>query len=225
MQQLILEMRPDAPPSFDNFVTGSNGELVQALLQAIGGRDGHLYLWGEAGSGRTHLLRAAVAQALTRERPASYIAAEATETAELPQDEDALLAIDNVERLTATTQIALFNSFNRSRRSRQTLILAGGVPPLALALREDLRTRIGQCLIYQAHSLDDDTRMHILLALAQRRGLELHADVAAFLLRHGRRDLPHLSAVLDALDRASLERKRAITLPLLRELLQRGLQL
>ena len=46
-----------------------------------------------------------------------------------------------------------------------------------------------------------------------------------FLLRHGRRDLASLRAVLDALDAASLERKRPITLPLLREMMQQGLEI
>lgn len=46
-----------------------------------------------------------------------------------------------------------------------------------------------------------------------------------FLLRHGRRDLASLRTVLDALDAASLERKRPITLPLLREMMQHGLEI
>lgn len=224
MQQMILDIRPDTPPRFDNFVSGGNDELLQALKLAIGG-NGHLYLWGAAGSGRTHLLRAAAAEAQARDRAAAYIAAGDANSAALPDTPDMLLAIDNVERLAPDTQIALFNSFNRSRGNGQVLLLAGNEPPIALALREDLRTRIGQCLIYQVHPLDDDTRMTILQTLAQRRGLTLPDDVTVFLLRHGQRDLPHLVSVLEALDRASLEQKRPITLPLLRHLLQQGLQI
>ncbi len=90
-------------------------------------------------------------------------------------------------------------------------------------MREDLRTRIGQSLIYEVQPLDDDSRAAILATLAERRGLRLADEVVDFLLRHGRRELSSLLAVLDALDAASLERKRPVTLPLLREMMQQGL--
>ncbi|MCK0512548.1 DnaA regulatory inactivator Hda [Aromatoleum buckelii] len=223
MKQLVLDIRPDAPPTLDNFVVGSNDELV-AALDAIGPHAAHLYLWGPAGSGRSHLLRAAVAGALAAGRPALYIpAAEAGD--ELSQTGGALLAVDDVDALDAAAQVALFNAFNRARGNGQTLLLAGATAPLQLAVREDLRTRVGQCLVYEVRPLDDEARAAILRTLAERRGLPLADEVTDFLLRHGRRDLPSLLAVLDALDSASLERKRAVTLPLLREMIQAGLDI
>ena len=101
----------------------------------------------------------------------------------------------------------------------------GPAAPLGLALREDLRTRIGQSLIYQVQPLDDAARAEILATLAARRGLRLADEVVDFLLRHGRRELSSLREVLDALDRASLEHKRPITLPLLRDMIQQGLEI
>ncbi|CAI10156.1 conserved hypothetical protein [Aromatoleum aromaticum EbN1] len=223
MKQLVLDIRPDAPPTLDNFVVGSNDELV-AALDAIGPRAAHLYLWGPPGSGRSHLLRAAVARAHVAGRPALYVpAAEAGD--ELPQTGGALLAVDDVEALDAAAQVALFNAFNRARGNGQTLLLAGAAAPLQLAVREDLRTRVGQCLVYEVRPLDDEARAAILRTLAERRGLPLADEVTDFLLRHGRRDLPSLLAVLDALDTASLERKRAVTLPLLREMIHAGLDI
>ena len=223
MKQLVLDIRPDAPPTLDNCVGGSNDELV-AALDAIGRHAAHLYLWGPAGSGRSHLLRAAVAGARAAGRPALYVpAAEAGD--ELPQTVDALLAVDDLDALDGTAQVALFNAFNRARGNGQTLLLAGATAPLQLAVREDLRTRVGQCLVYEVRPLDDEARAAILRTLAERRGLPLADEVTDFLLRHGRRDLPSLLAVLDALDTASLERKRAVTLPLLREMIQAGLDI
>ena len=61
--------------------------------------------------------------------------------------------------------------------------------------------------------------------MAGRRGLRLDPEVVAYLLRHGRRDMPSLIAAMNALDASSLEQKRPITLPLLRELMQRGLDI
>ena len=99
-----------------------------------------------------------------------------------------------------------------------------GVQTCALPiLREDLRTRIGQSLIFEVKALTDTDREAILAAQAATRGLRLEPEIVQYLLRHGRRDLTSLLRTLDALDAASLERKRAITLPLLREVLQRDL--
>ncbi|MBC9071145.1 DnaA regulatory inactivator Hda [Thauera sp. CAU 1555] len=223
MKQLVLDIRRDAAPSFDNFVAGNNEELIAALRATILG-ESHLYLWGALGGGRSHLLQASVAEAQAAGRPVVYLpGGEVCDS--LPDTLDALLAIDDVDRLAEDAQVALFNAFNRARANRQTLLLAGPCAPLALALREDLRTRIGQCLIYEVQPLDDASRAAILAGQAERRGLRLGDDVLDYLLRHGRRDLPSLLATLDALDDASLERKRAITLPLLRELMQGGLDI
>ena len=230
MKQLVLDIRPDAPPTLENFVAGTNAELVAALsLLASSASAGqlparHLSVWGAPGSGRSHLLRATVEMARACGRQAHILAA-ADIGAMLPETTDAVLAVDDVDQLSAAAQIALFNAFNRSRANGQSLLLAGPSAPLGLTLREDLRTRIGQSLIYEVQALDDDSRTAILLTLAARRGLRLADEVVEFLLRHGRRELSSLLAVLDALDTASLERKRPITLPLLREMMQQGLEI
>ena len=230
MKQLVLDIRPDAPPTLENFVAGANAELVamlslQASLTTAGQLPArHLYVWGAPGSGRSHLLRATVAMAREHGRPTHLLAAEDIDDG-LPETADALVAIDDVDQLSADAQIGLFNAFNRSRGNGQSLLLTGPVAPLGLRLREDLRTRIGQCLIYEVQPLDDDSRATILATLAERRGLRLADEVVDFLLRHGRRDLASLRNVLDALDAASLERKRPITLPLLREMMQQGLEI
>ncbi|MGE0012052.1 MAG: DnaA regulatory inactivator Hda [Azoarcus sp.] len=226
MKQLVLDISSDAPPTLDNFVVGANSELVASLSLLATDRSllpvPHLYLWGTSGKGRSHLLQGAVAVAAANGRQTHYLSADAVRDA-LPETPDALLAIDDIDLLRPEAQVALFNAFNRARLNGQSLLLAGLQPPLALALREDLRTRIGQSLIFEVQPLDDDSRAAILATLAERRGLRLADEVVDFLMRHGRRDLPSLLAAFNALDAASLEQKRPITLPLLREMMQQGL--
>jgi DnaA family protein len=222
VKQLTLDLRADAPPVLENFVAAANADLLAALYEAVPVADvpQHIFLWGDAGSGRSHLLRSVVTAAAQAGRPACYLRA-ADVLDSLPQSPGLLLAIDDVEALGPDAQIALFRAFNAARGQKMTLVTSGAAAPLQLALREDLRTRIGQSLIFEVKALTDTDREAILAAQAATRGLRLEPEIVQYLLRHGRRDLTSLLRTLDALDAASLERKRAITLPLLREVLQR----
>lgn len=219
MKQLLLDVALPAAPAFDNFVVGRNGELVQQLRSIADGSSAQksLYVWGEEGSGKTHLLKAAV-EACTF--PALYIKG-GEEVIEDPRAR--LIAIDDVETLDGAAQIATFHLYNRLREEGGAFIASGSVAPKQLGIREDLQTRLGWGLVYHITRLSDEEKMEALHHQAQQRGFELKTDVANYLLRHGKRDMPGLIAVLDALDRYSLETKRPITLPLLRELLQETL--
>lgn len=225
MSQLLLDIAPDARPSLEGFVPGRNGELL-AALRALAAGDGErfLYLWGAPGCGRSHLLRAVVEAFRARGLDAALVPAGddlAPERARL-----GCLAVDDVHRLGARSQEALFHLYNRIREGgRGALLAAGDAAPSRLGLREDLRTRLGWGLVYQVHGLSDEEKAQALERHASARGFALPREVTDWLLRHGRRDLAWLVAVVDALDRHSLETKRPVTLPLLREIIQSPLDL
>jgi DnaA family protein len=226
-RQLLLELRPEPAPSFDNFVVGRNAELV-ARLAALSDPavSDQIYVWGPPGSGRSHLLHAALAAAQARQRPASLI--EAAQLGEqLAATPNSLVILDDIDALSDVAQITLFRTFNAARRIGLALLLSGPEPPLRLqaALREDLRTRIGSALIFEVQPLSEDEKAAALRQHAVNRGMRLDESLIDYVLRHGRRDLPTLLAVLDTLDRTSLEQKRPVTLPLLREILQTTLEL
>ena len=216
MRQLILDLLPEAPPCLDNFVAGCNGEALTGLAAwlAPDGREPSLLLWGEAGAGKTHLLRASDAR---------Y--SDAAADPDLAQlDESASFhAVDGVEALSERGQIALFNLFNRLRASGGRLLTSASQPPRQLVLREDLRTRLGSGLIYRLHALTDSEKIEALTTQATARALRLPPDALNYLLAHAPRDMRSLAALLAALDRYSLEHKRAITMPLLREVLHTAL--
>lgn len=225
--QLLLDLRPEQAPSFDNFVIGKNAELV-ARVKALSDPEvfDQIYVWGPPGSGRSHLLRAALAAAQARQRPASLI--EAAQLGEhLAETPNSLVILDDIETLSEVAQVTLFRTFNAARLVGLALLLSGPEPPLRLqaTLREDLRTRIGSALIYEVQPLSEAEKAAALRQHGQARGMSLDDGLLDYLLRHGRRDLPTLLAVLDALDRTSLEQQRPVTLPLLREILQTSLEL
>ena len=223
-RQLLLDLKPEQPPTLGNFVVGANAELVARLrgLSDTGSFEA-LYIWGPPGCGRSHLL-AATAEAARERRPLVFLQGAETDI-ELTLAPGSLLVIDDVQELGAEAQIALFRAFNAARFLGLALLLAGNQPPLRLELREDLRTRIGQTPIYEIQALSDEQKAAALRRHAIERGMLMDAGVVHYLLRHGRRDLPSLMAMLNSLDRASLEQKRPPTLPLLRELMQTSLDL
>lgn len=214
MSQLILNIAPESKPSLDNFVVGQNQELISALRHAItGDSERCVYLWGENGSGKSHLLQACVHDAHATGSSTFYVHASVPQCAEV-------VAVDDVELLDDAVQIQLFNLYNQMRDSNGMLLVSGKESPLHLKLRDDLRTRLGWGLVYQVHGLSDEEKAKALKQHAQARGFELPTEVTQYLLRHGRRDLPNLMAVLDALDKHSLRLHRAPSVHLLKEVMQ-----
>jgi DnaA family protein len=234
MSQLLLDIAPDSHPTLDNFVVGRNLELISALRHSLSGnsnsgnRERCFYVWGETGSGKSHLLQACVRAAQDMQQNAIY-----TQGSVPPQSLDmgtAVMAVDDVEQLVASAQngdaaqIELFDLYNRMRDSGGMLLVSGMESPLHLKLRDDLRTRLGWGLVYQLHVLSDEEKAQALVQHAHDRGFVLPSDVTQYLLHHGRRDLPSLMAVLDALDAHSLRLHRAPSVPLLKEVLQQELK-
>ena len=222
MKQLILDISPIPNPSLDNFVAGRNAELLQLLhiMADLSSSERFVYLWGEAASGKSHLLQAVAGAVAAHGANAIYL--DAPTQADLAPDplEGYVVVVDNVDRLDEDAQIALFNLYNRTREGQGMLLVSGPCAPAQLGLRQDLVTRLGWGLVYQVHGLSDEEKVEALKTHAKERGFELAREVADYLLRHWRRDMPSLLAMLDALDRYSLQTKRPVTLPLLRQVLQ-----
>ncbi|MCE9632753.1 MAG: DnaA regulatory inactivator Hda [Methylophilales bacterium] len=220
MKQLLLDIKPVPAPTLQNFVVGSNGELLQTLLNLIEGTQGQhsLTLWGEAGSGKSHLLHAVTSFVAEHGISAIYLDAPQAETINLL--EHSLVALDNAQNLDETSQIALFNLFNRYREQGKTLIVAVPVAPAQLALRDDIKTRLAWGLVYQVLSLSDTEKAQALKRHARERGMNLPDDVVEYFLRHMKRDLPTLMTILDALDDWSLTAKKPVTVAMARQLVQ-----
>jgi DnaA family protein len=227
MQQLVFDLVAPEPPTFANFVPGRNAEALGALARfaAGGGEETGLLVWGEPGAGKTHLLRAAVAEATMRGRPAAYVGDPGALGAMDPDAlaRQALVAVDAIDSAGPDAQAKAFTLYNTLRASRGSLLAASGVPPAYLTLREDLRTRLGWGLVYEVVPLTDAEKPAALEGYARQRGMRLGEGVVEYLLLHGRRDMAWLTASLAALDRHSLAAKRPLTVPLLRQWLQRQL--
>jgi DnaA family protein len=228
VSQLALDLGPPPPPTFDNFVVGDNREALDAARSLLGPPRGaasrFLYLWGPASSGRSHLLRAlagaAPAGASRRLDPGSAPEAFTFDAAVR------LWTVDDCDRLDAARQAAAFHLFDAvAADGAAALACAGEQPPGRLALMPELATRLGWGLVLQLRRLSEADTAEALARTLAERGLAAAPDVVPWLMTHAPRDLGSLRAVVDALDGYALARKRAITVPLLREFAQAGLPL
>ena len=222
--QIPLGLNPQDVYQFDNFYF-KQPELKQALLELeqASGID-FLYLWGNKGSGKSHLLLAATAHHSKR---ALYLPlAELVKTAspEILQSVEQLdlLCIDELDAIAGRIewQEALFHCFNRLQHSGCKLLVAADHAPLTIEFTlADLRSRMATALVYQLESLDDEGKQQALIIQAKIRGLDLPDDVALYLLRNHSRDIKILMTVLHRLDKASMVSKRRLTIPFVRQVL------
>lgn len=242
-KQFALDIGHTPKASLENYLPGSDRTLVSTLQEICSSwKDGGkkeinnplnqrwIYWWGPEGSGRTHLLQAMANAAtlagyrlfsLTPSEPISWVLLEEQISELAKMDQASIITVDDVDCLDERLVGALFRILNNVQASKNIhIFMAGNAAPASLTLREDLRTRLGWGLIFQTQLLGDDEKIQALEQAAKDRGLVLSPDVVPWLLNRFYRDMPNLMALIDALDAYSLETKRAVTLPLVRELLQ-----
>ncbi|HEX9139549.1 MAG TPA: DnaA regulatory inactivator Hda [Steroidobacteraceae bacterium] len=222
MKQLALGVRLRAGAVFESFAPGPNTEVVAALRLR---HSAPLWLWGAHGSGKTHLLQAVCASAGAA---AAYFPLH--RSFGLPPEalagfeRTALLCIDDVDAVAGDQgwEQALFRLFNEAAELRTRLIFAAKVAPrqAAWALK-DWSSRAAACVVYQLRELDDEGRIEALRLRAAQRGLQLPYETSEYLLKRMPRDLPSLFEILDALDEASLVAQRRLTIPFIRDALEK----
>ena len=242
-KQFALDISHSPKASLENYLPGKDLALISALQDiekswktndAPGPNNPlnqrWIYWWGPEGSGRTHLLDAIgnAAQntglehfALSSSEPTTWVRLEEKMSALAESNNASVITVDDVDHLDDRLVGSLFRILNTVQASKAIhVFMAGNAAPANLKLREDLRTRLGWGLVFQTQLLDDDEKIQALEEAAKARGLVLSPDVLPWLLSRFYRDMPSLMALIDALDAYSLETKRAVTLPLVRELLQ-----
>ena len=217
MKQIPLPIATEVPRTFDNFLPGPNRAAFEHLTSLAGGSP-PVYLWGPSGSGKTHLLKATAAWA---ERGGGRVACfgAADPLPWEPSESSSLVVLDDCDAFDAGRQQAAFALFVESASRTVPIVAAGQAPPIDLPLREDLRTRLGWGHVFALQPLGEADVRAALRREADRRGLFLSDEVTDYLLNRFARDLKHLMARLEQLDAYALESKRALSVPLVRDML------
>ncbi|MGM0703434.1 MAG: DnaA regulatory inactivator Hda [Pseudomonadota bacterium] len=222
---LGVGLRDDA--TFASFHAGPNASLVDRLVRQLDDEgEPFLYLWGAAGTGRSHLLQAACHAASDRDRRALYLPLR--ELGHFPPlmleeiERLDLVAIDDLETVVGRRrwEEGLFHAFNRLRDAGRRLVIAADASPRQLPVElPDLASRLTWGMTFHVKSLDDEERLAALQLRARVRGMHLSGEVARYILHRGPRELGDLCEALAILDRASLSAQRKLTIPFVKQAL------
>ncbi len=226
--QYPLNIGLDIGTGFDNFVPGANTQAVTELQRASAGEgEAFVYLWGGAGTGKSHLLQAACRRADEQGRRAAYLPlAMVTELAPAVLDgleQMDLVCLDDIHRAAGNPawEEALFHLFNRLKEQGITLLVSAAQSPTALPLQlPDLCSRLASGITFRLVELDEEAKAQALMDDARQRGMELSPETAGYILKHWPRDMGSLREFMDRLDRATLAAQRKATIPFVRELLE-----
>ncbi|WP_077035695.1 DnaA regulatory inactivator Hda [Pelomonas sp. KK5] len=217
MKQIPLAIGPAPVFTFDNFLPGANAAAL-AQLRALTPGAPPVFLWGLRGSGKTHVLRALAERWQAGGAQVGWYDADTCVPWELPA-QPSLLLLDDCERFDEGQQRAAFALFVEAATLGLAIVATGDAPPTDLALRDDLRSRLGWGPTFALQPLSEAETRAALRREADRRGLLLGDEIIDYLLTRFARDLKHLMQLLQRLDDFAMAAKRAVTLPLLKQML------
>lgn len=221
-----------APPQKD-FVDyrGTCNQHPRLALEAwtAGAKPWCVGIWGGPGTGKSHLLQAAIRRVHENGHLAMYLPLREMQIhgPEILEDLDSVsaLALDDLEAVAGDPawEQALFALYNRCNAADGRLIYSSRLAPAATPFRlRDLQSRLTAALIFQLNELDDREKQAVLQEVAHARGMALNTHVAGFLIRRLPRNMHDLIAALDVLNGVSLRESRALTVPFVRDALKLG---
>jgi DnaA family protein len=226
MKQIALDIGMSAGPTVANFCPGPNLAALQHLELWLGDKsNAHnrspvpTYYWGPPGSGKSHLLKSAREGLREQGARVGWLDASVHNAPEYSESWAAVL-MDDVHLYTAAQQQLAFNWFVNAQTLQRPVMAAGALAPVELQLRDDLRTRLGWGHIFGLQLLSEAERRAVLRQAADARGVFLGDEVMDFMLTRFSRDLGHLMELLELLDGYSLQSKRAITIPMIKSMME-----
>ncbi len=221
--QLPLNIDLQDPQTLTNFCWHGN-EVLQSQLKLSLQQNGErfFYVWGNAGTGKSHLL-----QALTQEIGSNAIYLSLEQLSEYGHEmfegieQLDLICLDNIDAIAgiAPLEEALFHLYNRIRDNNHSqLVIAGqhNITNLRIAL-PDLLSRIAWGLVFQLNELSEIDKLKVIEQQARNKGFHLPEAVGHYLIKHCARDMHQLSSIIDTLDKASLVAKRKLTIPFVKQ--------
>jgi DnaA-homolog protein len=228
--QIPLALGLQDKPGFDLFVVGNNAEVLHNIKSiAMGMKFSNLYIWGQTGTGVSHLLQAACMLSHDQGNQVAYVSLKEKDVLEPEMLENMdtmdMVCIDDIDRICSNKnwEQSLLHFYNRLREKRHNLLIGAHTSPQSLKMQlQDLKSRMTWDLVYRLQTLDDTDKIEVLQRRARARAFDLPKEVAEYIVKRFRRELPSLLAVLDDLEQATLAEKRKLTIPFVKSFLVTG---
>ena len=220
MNQLGLPISLNSSMLLENFV--ANEELLRLINQLfLNQKSSELYIYGASGSGKTHVLQGAVLKSLADDKNALYIDCSDSLPEHLVDfiDQISLISFDNVHLIAQENEEIFFDLFNRARQSEVNILVSGDSLPVELRLMKDIKTRLSLTAVFKLEELNDELTVMVIDSQMIERNLKIDSKVYKYLFKNVSRDLKKLLSTLDDLDQASLQSKKPISIPFVREFL------
>ena len=223
-------VRPDHPDtladseafSFETYVVGPQNKMAYAAARSVAekpaGSFNPLFIYGDSGLGKTHLLHA-IARQTRRLRPESSIvlvkgvdftnelidAIRGGTTSEFRDkyQKESLLLVDDIQFIAGkeSTQEEFFHTFNSLHDAHKQIVIASDRPAKEIkSLEERLRTRFEWGLTADVQPPDFETRVAIVKRKAELLHLDLPEDVAEFIANHLKNNIRQLEGAVKKLN-------------------------
>ena len=221
MNQLGLPISLNSKMLLDNFI--ANSELVNLIHQLFQKKKAsEIYIYGLTGQGKTHVLQGVVLKALEMDKNAIYIDCIDSFPEHLFDFIGQLnfISFDNVDLISSHNQETFFDLYNRARQSGVVILVSGSSLPSDLTVMKDLKTRLSLAAVYKLEELNDELTMDVLNKQMSDRNLTIDSKIYEYLFKNYSRDLNTLVSAMNELDKASLQSKKAISIPFVKTVLQ-----
>lgn len=200
MRQLQLDIEPQLDARISDFSGPSWGHVIDAVRQLHAGLMNRFYVYGGAGSGKSHLLSAICDSYLDVGKSAIQVSLlellDAPTEAITSLERFDLVALDDIEAISGVPhwQKAVFHLINYNNEEGGQLVFSSRVAPIELKLElPDLQSRLTQAVSVKVPngSLYAD-RSTLVMSVLSRRGIHIDQQIIDYLLAHG----PHQTSVL-----------------------------
>ena len=221
MNQLGLPISLDSKMLLENFI--ANKELVNLIHQLFQDKEAsEIYVYRLRGQGKTHILQGVVLKALAIDKNAIYIDFIDSFPEHLFDFIDQLnfISFDNVDLISNENQETFFDLYNRARQAGVVILVSGSSLPADLTVMKDLKTRLSLAAVYRLEELNDELTMDVLNKQMSDRNLTIDSKIYEYLFKNYSRDLNTLVSAMNELDKASLQSKKAISIPFVKTILQ-----
>jgi len=222
VNQLGLPFSINASLTLDDFSGEKNQELVANILTLIKGKaTANIFVYGDKGFGKSHLLQGLIIEGLKQDQQSVYLDLNDEVTPDIFEliSDFQIIALDNVDQCNQDNEKYIFDLINKLHSTNQMIVFSARVKPEGLSVFNDLKTRLSLASIYSLNRLDDDEIQQVIKRKLKNKSLKVDHRVIDYLIKNQTRDLKKIVEIIDKLDTFSLEKKRGITVPLVRQML------